>query len=150
MISEHEVIRHFVDYTLQQTTTREIPLWYVGYYSEISDPTFRKYMKGIRLPAPVKLIMIAELFECTVNELLGFEPVDVRPRDHLFDSGRDTRVVHRYFADQIMKYSEGIALPDSMTNALKEYIRYCKLPDTTTLLTICDSLMCTPSELLGY
>ena len=98
--------------------------------------------------------MIAELFECSVNELLGFDYFDVEQGRPLFDSGRDSRDVAEFFMHQLsvrgfdvknIVYDE----PDMEEKFLRA-LRFHRLPETDVFLKICSALNCTPSELLGY
>ena len=158
MSIEYKYRRHFVDYVRQRIDELELPAWYVGYYSEISDATFRQYMKGIRLPAPIKLIMIAELLKCTVNDLLGFDYYNVSDSVELFDSGRDTKYVMAYFGNNLSRIMIGddvsvveLASRSGLsTYVIQQYIDGKVLPDISILIELCESLNCTPSELLGY
>lgn len=158
MFKENEVKTHFIRYVTKHMNEKEIRPWYVAYYSEISDSTFRKYIKGIQLPKPVTLIFIAELFECTVNDLLGYEGNDTYKQVRRFDSGLETRKVARQFANQvrdriIAKHWDITELAyQSLTThySIYRYLTEPFLPDTYTLIRLCDALDCTPSDLLGY
>lgn len=158
MTVEYKYRKHFVDYTTQRITELEYPVWYVGYYSEICDSIFRQCMKGMRLPGPIKLIMIAELLKCTVNDLLGFEYRDVPDRVELFDSGRDTKYVMADIGHNLSRIMIGdevsvveLASRSGLsTYVIQQYIDGKVLPDTGILIHICECLNCTPSELLGY
>ena len=77
MVDEVAMMKHFSEYVNQRAKELDVSLWYVAYYSETSETAFNKYMKGVRLARPTTLIMIAELFECTVNELLGYPRVHI-------------------------------------------------------------------------
>ena len=154
--SEYRARQHFVEYAKQIMNDRGIRPWYAAYYVEVNDTTFGQAMKGQRFLGPIKLIMIAELFECTVNEMLGYESVDVPTRTRLFDSGFDTKKVIDYFSDRLSEKVNRIDI-DELARAIKltvptvtRYIEGDMLPDTAILIRICDYLDCTPSELLGY
>lgn len=158
MTSDYWNRKHFSEYVARCLDEREIRPWYAAYYCETYDSIFRKYMKGAGLPSPIKLIMLGELLECSVNDLLGYEYYATNPRENLFDSGRDTRHVTAYFVDQVTQRMRALGLEvdavakqvEISTYTMKEYIEHRKLPDTAILLRICDALNCTPSELLGY
>lgn len=158
MTSDYWNRKHFAEYVAHCLAEREIHPWYMAYYCESSDSTFRKYMKGAGLPSPIKLIMLAELFECSVNDLLGYGYYEVSHRDHLFDSGQDTRKVEDYFAEQLVSRMRDLGCTTSELAVqielnpitVNEYIKYGKLPDTWILIRIAEALKCTPSDLLGY
>lgn len=158
MIDEIRIRKYFVDYITKCMTEKDLRPWYVAYYSEIYESTMRDYMKGIRLPRPITLIMMAELLECSVNELLGYGYFERQQRERPFDSGFDTRRVTEYFINKIifLMKEKHIGINDLSRKSgineytLANYLRYSSLPETSTILKICDALDCTPSDLLGY
>lgn len=158
MIDELIIRKHFSDYMIRRMTELEIRPWYVAYYSETCENTFRQYLKGLRLPPPITLILMAELFDCSVNDLLGYESYYTAPRHRLFDSGLDADSVAVYFKEQMMIFMEykDMSLDDLAScirvdvMRLHNHMKRHTLPDTATILHICDALDCTPSELLGY
>lgn len=158
MVSAYVYRRYFADYVAKCMKEREIHPWYVAYYSEMCDTTFRSCLKAAKLPKITSLIMIAELFECTVNELLGYEYVAVESRDRLFDSGLDTRHLSEYFNSQIERKMEELNMTtldlasacECSEHIVNNRLKYRTLPDTAAMLQICDALDCTPSELLDY
>lgn len=158
MVDEVAMMKHFSEYVNQRAKELEISLWYVAYYSETSETAFNKYMKCARLARPTTLIMVAELFECTVNELLGYPRVHIPRKNNKFNSGLDTKRMLEYFyseaarlmirkrisIDELAEYV-GVTSP-----TLESYFKYNTLYDGSTMVRICDALECTPSELLGY
>lgn len=155
---EYKYRKHFADYATCAMEDRGIRPWYVAYYSEMQDSAFRSCLKGARLPNPISLIMIAELFECSVNDLLGCKSVDVEPRNHIFDSGLERQYVGEYFINQVERFmkdkgvsvSELAIVCECSENTILNYISNNIIPDTPAILRICNALKCTPSELLGF
>ena len=137
---------------------KDLRPWYVAYYSEMHESIMRDYMKGIRFPRPITLIRIAELLECSVNELPGYGYFEINRRERSFDSGFDTRYVTYYFINKIifLMKEKHIGINDlSRKSGINEYIlanyfRYSSLQEISTILKICDAIDCTPSDLLGY
>lgn len=158
MINEREVMEYFSSYAAKRMEELDLRPWYVAYYSETSETTFRNYMKCVRLPRPSVLIMMAELFGCTVNELLGYEKVSVPRKIRPFDSGLDTRNLSEHFFSEVARrmVRKRITLDDLATYTcvtaptLDNYFKWNSLPDTSMILHICSALDCTPSDLLGY
>ena len=158
MVNELAIRRHFSDYMLRRMTETEIRPWYVAYYSGICENTLRQYLKGLRLPPPTTLILIAELFECSVNELLGYEPYYSVRHGRLFDPALDTDSVADYFNGQLLNMlaDKNISLDEISIHVnvgvacLDSYLKNHTLPATTIILGIAEALKCTPSELLGY
>ena len=158
MVDEVAMMKHFSEYVNQRAKELDVSLWYVAYYSETSETAFNRYMKGVRLARPTTLIMTAELFECTVNELLGYPRVHVPRKNNKFNSGLDTKRMLEHFyseaarlmirkrisIDELAEYV-GVTSP-----TLESYFRYNTLHDGSTMVRICDALECTPSELLGH
>lgn len=87
MVNEEIIKEHFAEYVTRAMTEMDIRPRYVAYYSEICDGTFRDYMRGLKLPRPIALIRMADLFECSINELLGYGYFDSPNQGHFFDSG---------------------------------------------------------------
>ena len=158
MINEEVIKEHFIEYVTRAMTERDIRPWYVAYYSEICDGTFRDYMRGLKLPRPTALIRMADLFECSINELLGYGYFDSPNQRHFFDSGRETRMVAEYLSEQLdrfMKKSDmtpgEVASRAELTEpTIQRYLENPSLPDTSIILRLADALDCTPSDLLGY
>lgn len=158
MVNEEQVKNNFIEYANKKIKELDIPSWYVGYYSEVCDGTYREYMKGARLPRPAALIMMAELFECTVNDLLGYRHTPVPMRKSKFSPGLDVRPLSDYFYSQVARrmIRKRISLDDLSISVgvtpqtLDGYFKNTFLLDTSMILRICDALDCTPSELLGY
>lgn len=158
MINEKEVSKYFSEQVIRRADEMQIPLWYVAYYSECNDYTFRNYMKGVRLPRITTLIMVAELFECSVNELLDYEPYDVPVRNRIFDSGMDSKGVFEHVACKIKHmmceqnmYLSDLAYYSYMPEVQLQYsLIHSSEIGTKDLLNICAALSCTPSDLLGY
>lgn len=151
---DYKIREHFSKYVTREMTEREVRPWYVAYYGETSEPFLRSCIKMKKLPRIDSLIMIAELFECTVNDLLGFDPVNVDTRTELFNSGIDNRHVVKRLKEQLdergfdadsFKFNES-----NMDFEFNRCMRLNRLPDTDAFLQICSALNCTPSELLGY
>ena len=158
MVNENEIKRYFTEYVTRAMTEMDIRPWYVAYYSEICDGTFRDYMRGVRLPRPTALIRMSDLFECSINELLGYGYFDSPNRGHFFDLGLETRKVAEYLFEQVIHLMQknGITLSEVASRAeiteltLQRYLENPSLPDTSIILRLADALDCTPSDLLGY
>ena len=122
-----------------------------------------RYFKGNPFPKLWNIILMAEYFGCSVNDLLGYEEVeDVNTYEKYLASktylGEDefairfrnrlTRIMDEFCisAKDIHDYTE-ISM-----NAIESWI--CEkpeaLPSVMQLIHICDALDCTPSDLLGY
>lgn len=158
MVDEVAMGKYFSEYVSQRAKELDISLWYVAYYSETSETAFNKYMKGVRLARPTTLIMIAELFECTVNELLGYPRVRIPRKNNKFNSGLDTKrmLEHFYSETARLMIRKRISIDELAEYVgvtpytLESYFKYNTLYDGSTMVRICDALECTPSELLGY
>ena len=150
----YEIREYFAEYVYRQMIDRDIRPWYIAYYAETNESSFRSYLKKKGLPRIDSLIMIAELLECSVNELLGYESIELEPRDYIFDSGRDVPQVAKYFISEIDRRSLDVHaikwdIP-MYAEELERSIRFNRLTSTDIFLQVCDFLDCTPSELLGY
>lgn len=159
MILERDVKKVLSEQLTSRINQSDFKPWYIGYYSEISETTFRSYLKAHRLPNPITLIMIAELFKCSVNDLLGYESYRFIKRERIFDSWLDTPKVTKYFWDRIFFYMHERNIRSLDFLAWRSYVGSFTvqydfekniLPELITILRICDTLECTPSDLLGY
>lgn len=158
MVNENNVKQHFIEYVSRAMIDMDIRPWYVAYYSEICDSTFRVYMRGDRLPRVTALIRMSDLFECSINELLGYGYFESPNQGHFFDSGRETRKVADYLFEQVrnrmeekdISISELASRIELSEPTLQGYFNRPSLPDTSIILRLADALKCTPSDLLGY
>lgn len=151
---KYEIREHFAESLKQGTEEHDLRLWYVAYYADTSEGFLRSCLKLKKLPRLDSLILIAELFQCTVNELLGFKLVDVESRTEPFNPGLDTQYVVNYFVRELLKrdfeWDKFQFNEHGMDVDFKRCIRARRFPSTDALLQICDALDCTPSDLLGY
>ena len=150
----YEIREHFAKRLRQGVDENDLRLWYVAHYADTSEAFLRSCLKLKKLPRIDSLIMIAELFHCSVNDLLGFKSVEVAPRNEPFNQGLDMK----YVVDRFMRElsNRGFDLDEFQFNEygmdveFKRRIRNRMFPSTDTFLQICDALECTPSDLLGY
>lgn len=151
---KYEIREYFAERLKQGADEHDLRLWYVAYYADTSEAFLRSCLKLKKLPRLDSLILIAELFQCTVNELLGYKFVDVEPRTELFNQGIDTKRVVDYFMRELSK--RGFELDNFQFNEygmdaeFRRCIRNRRFQSTDAFLQICDALDCTPSDLLGY
>lgn len=151
---KYEIREYFAERLKQGADEHDLRLWYVAYYADTSEAFLRSCLKLKKLPRLDSLILIAELFQCTVNELLGFKLVDVETRTEPFNQGLETKHVVDYFVHELSK--RGFELDKFQFNEygmdvdFKRCIRGRRFPSTDAFLQICDTLECTPSDLLGY
>ena len=143
MVDEVAMMKHFSEYVNQHAKELDVSLWYVAYYSETSETAFNKYMKGVRLARPTTLIMIAELFECTVNELLGYPRVLVPRKNNKFNSGLDTKRMLEHFYSEVARLMirKRISIDELAEYVgvtyytLESYFKYNTLNDGQTLVS---------------
>lgn len=151
---KYEIRECFAERLRKGADEHDLRLWYVAYYADTSEAFLRSCLKLKKLPRLDSLILIAELFQCTVNELLGYKIVDVAPRTELFNQGIDAKHVVDYFMRELSK--RGFELNNFQFNEydmdaeFRRCIRTHRFPSTDAFLQICDALDCTPSDLLGY
>ena len=150
----YEIKEHFAECLKQGIKEHDLKLWYVAYYADMSEAFLGSCLKLKKLPRLDSLILIAELFHCTINELLGFKSVDVESRTEPFNSGLDTKYVVNYFVRELLErdfeWDEFQFNEHGMDIDFKRCIKARRFPSTDAFLQICSALNCTPSELLGY
>ena len=134
--------------------------WYVAYYCEIGESNLAECIRGERLPNPWQLILMAEVFGCTVNDLLGhryFRKEDKpAPKSICMGKQRLAEEMWDRIRLEIERQNLNIdELADSIYVKKLTFLDWLKpgntsYPKTITLLGICRFLNCTPSDLLGY
>jgi DNA-binding Xre family transcriptional regulator len=120
-------------------------------------------LSGTTLPNLFNLVLLAECLECTVNDLLGYdelEETDVYERytaSTIFFEESQYAVcladrMRRYLEDRFMTLADLAKNTEMDTNMLRRWFSKTRphLPPTKKFLHICNTLGCTPSELLGY
>lgn len=159
MVSE-ECIKKYAVYKFKKLMNDENErIQDVSYYCEIDREVLRRYRDRGQFPNPWQLVLIADHFECSVNELLGFE----RPKDIIKHQATNIFPGENHFAEylsnEIIQRMNKINMTiEDLTHQIKSsrdtverwFDRWPTLPKTTHLLRICDALDCTPSDLLGY
>lgn len=162
MVNEKEVLDYLVNKVETLMEDRGIKTWYMAYYSDMGEYYFRKFLKRKFLPNTWNLILIAELLDCTVNDLLGYSSYNKRlktpasgicmaQRHIISDLGVEimNRINELGISTSELAYRVGVS-----EYSIRSWItcRYDSFSKTSTimLLRICDALECTPSDLLGY
>lgn len=151
---KREIKEHFSKYVLREMEERELKHWYVAYYADTCEPFLRSCLKLKNLPRVDSLVLIAELLECTVNDLLGFDHVEVPEHEGYFSPGAYSKPIVNYFIDQLTARGLDVSRlyfdEPTSREIFASCLRVCKLPSTDIFLQVCENLNCTPSELLGY
>ena len=131
-------------------------------YCHISETNIPGYRNGDRVPNLWCLVLIAERFECSVNDLLGFyetkcvsdfnsmKASDTFSVRNPFEDYLSKRILHRMTSMHVdietLSDLSGVSLA-----TIKCWIgNHPRLPRTIQFLRICDVLDCIPSDLLGY
>lgn len=162
MIDEHYILDYFSKQLNERMKELGIKIWYMAYYCEIEEYVLRKCLRKERLPNPWNLILMAEVLNCTVNDLLGYE--HFRKTNKTPASGicmAQKHIIHHISSEIInrmnelgMSYEDLSEIADISVGTIKSWISpnassFSK-KSTFTILRICDALDCTPSDLLGY
>lgn len=130
---------------------------------KIKDQHIDSHLRGDTLPGLFSLVLMAEHLECTVNDLLGFEEIDeadVYERylasnmfftESQYASCLSDRI-RRYLEERDMTISELSQKSELKLETVRHWFSKTRphLPPTVKFLKICETLECTPSELLGY
>lgn len=137
--------------------------YHIAFLYKIDESDVRSWLKGASFPGLFNLIMLADRFECTVNDLLGFEEIEETEVYERYTASSMFFAEYQYavcLADRMRRYLENqnISFPDlaDKTGFTATTLRrwFAKthpcLPSTEKFLHICSALDCTPSELLGY
>lgn len=162
MVDETQILDYFAIQLVERMRNRGIKLWYMAYYCEIEECALRKCLKGERLPNPWNLILMAEVLNCTINDLLGYEYFrkDDKPQAGSIFQGQKQIVQH--VSNEILERMGRMNISyDELANRVGVSVYTIKAwlsqnadsfykKSTFTILRICDALDCTPSDILGY
>lgn len=163
MINKDEIMKtfgeRFTQYMLDHNL-RDIDMAKLLNMSSMNIPA---YKNGVRLPNPWYLVLIAEKFGCSVNDLLGYDDYHIRyeftrePATTQFSSNNRYEI---YFRDRLIRLmidrnidASELAMLVNKTEATVRNVWLGKhpiIPSIYNFLEICDALDCTPSDLLGY
>lgn len=162
MVDEKKVLEYLVSQVKRRMRERELKVWYMAYYSDMGNCSFGKFLKGRLMPNPWHIILMAEILDCTVNDLLGYEyyykPENPQASGICMAQKRilerlSDEILHRMNEKNIntgdLAWISGESEYVINSWSLGNYTNFGK-KSTYTLLNICDVLDCTPSDLLGY
>lgn len=163
MINKDKIIRtfgkRFTQYMIDNNL-RDVDMARLLNMSSMNIPV---YKNGSRLPNLWYLVLIAEKFDCKVNDLLGYGRCKIgscferEPATKKFSSiNRYEMYLRNRLADAMN--SKGISISELaiLVDRTEVTIRNNWLgdrpvtPNVYTFLDICDALDYTPSDLLGY
>lgn len=131
----------------------------VARYCQMSVNTVYDCRNGVRLPNPWQMVLLAEYFDCSVNELLGFQVVEDINRTRASRMFPGENHFAEYVANRIIQrtYEKDITIEEISqctgigANTIRQSLcRWPKLPKMAYVIFIADALDCTPSDLLGY
>lgn len=163
MINKDKIMRtfgeRFTEYMVEHNL-RDIDMAKLLNMSSMNMPA---YKNGARLTNPWYLVLIAEKFDCTVNDLLGFNRYRIsscaerEPASKIFSSINRYEIYFKNrLADMMKNRSVSISELARLVNKTEGTIRNVWLgnqpviPNVYSFLDVCDALDCTPSDLLGY
>lgn len=162
MIHERDVTSYCSEQLNERIKRKGIQKWYMAYFCDIESYLLKKCLDGERLPNPWQLILMAEVLECTVNDLLGYGYYEKNSTLQASGICCGQRHIIRHVSDEIknrmhqlhISVDEMADMTEVSTYTVNSWISetadsFAK-KSTFTLLTICSALECTPSDLLGY
>lgn len=130
---------------------------------KFDDDNLQPYLKGKKLPGLFTLVLLAEHLECTANELLGYTEFNDTSTYERFLASEMYFTESQYaqcLADRVQHYmrSTSMSFADLEKHSgfkaptIRRWFSSTKphLPTTAKFLQLCESINCTPSELLGY
>lgn len=162
MIYEQEIKKWFSEEVKERMEDLNLKSYNIANFCKIENYRMSGYLHANPFPSVWKLILIAEVLECCVNDLLGFDEVeDVDSFEKFLASstylGEDEFTEHfsKRLLDRMSIRGVSPKQLSSITSiSLTTIERYVcnnpSLPNAKNLLLICDALDYTPSDLLGY
>ena len=163
MINKDKIMRTFGErFTkyMAEHNLRDVDMARLLNMSSMNMPA---YKNGTRLPNPWYLVLIAEKFDCSVNDLLGYSRCrnssyfEREPASKKFSSINRYEIYFKNRLADMMKI-RGLSVSElaTLVNKTEDTIRNDWLgnrpviPNVYTFLDICDAIDSTPSDLLGY
>lgn len=164
MINSYDRAQWFKDYLKDLMDYNEVTVSDISKHCEISAQRFNNYLYGRTLPQLWTLVMIADFLETTTNELLDFDEADddvllsYDPYTLFEDEEEFTAHVRNRIKQYMIDNNIDIFYLSEETGFTRLTIRRWlglsgnrkDLPRTSDFIVICDTLGCTPSDLLGY
>jgi DNA-binding Xre family transcriptional regulator len=134
--------------------------YHMAYFCQFKQNSIYQYLNGTIIPDPWRLVLMAEVLECSVNDLLGFDNDDVRFEKYQASAMfLDDRQFAFCVSDRLERYLRRVDISlgrlseltgITITTIKRWFGMRPSLLRTNQLLHICEALNCTPSELLGY
>lgn len=163
MINKDEIMKTFGERFTQYMVDHELRDIDMARLLNMSSMNIPAYKNGARLPNPWYLVLIAEKFDCSVNDLLGYDNCYARHefrRESATKRFSSNNRYEIYFRDRLIELMRDrnidafeLAMLVNKTEATVRNVWLGKRPIIPTIynfLEICDALNCTPSDLLGY
>lgn len=163
MINKDKIMRTFGERFKQYMFDRSLRDVDMARLLNMSSMNMPAYKNGTRLPNPWYLVLIAEKFDCTVNDLLGYNShrisncLEIEPASKKFSSINRYEIYFKNRLADTMKLrgisiSELASLVDKTEGTIRNvWLGNCPvIPNVYSFLDVCDALDCTPSDLLGY
>lgn len=157
IVNTKDIMRVFATELNERMETKGVTVRQVSLATHVSRANIYSYRYGKTFPDLYSLVMFADYFNCSVDELLGY-------RSNVEGCGvMDLAISEKEFADEfrdrLQEYMESktcdvkeLAERSGISaNSIDMYLSVHRLvPRTVDFIRICSALECTPSELLGY
>lgn len=163
MLDKNKIMRTFGERFTKYMIEHDLRDTDMARLLNMSSMNMPAYKNGTRLPNPWYLVLIAEKFDCTVNDLLGYDGYYVKnkfTREPATTKFTSLNRYELYFRDRLagMLRVRDVSVSElaALVNKTEGTVRNTwlgtrpRLPDINNLLHICSALNCTPSDLLGY
>lgn len=163
MIDIREVCEIFAEELKERMDDVGLRPYHLLSLCKFDDENLQPYLEGKKLPGLYNLVLLAEHLECTVNELLGypeFGDASLYERflasDMYFTESQYARCladrVRHYLDSGCMSFTDLEKHSGFKAPTIRRWFSSTKphLPTTAKFLQLCETINCTPSELLGY
>ena len=159
MIDESKVLEHFAVELNKRMKTKRLASSDIANRCEIPIGSVSDYRKGRRLPNAWQMVLLAECLDCTVNDLLGFEGGVGLNKEKATERFYGENTYAEFLGARIYDRMEFIGIDaEQLAECAKiskltinKWLRqWPSIPKTIHILRICETLDCTPSDLLGY
>lgn len=164
MLDIDEIKDWFVQELRERMEDEEMRVCDVAHHCRITSNRLNNYLQGRSFPNPFVLAILADLFACSVNDLLGFDELDedelvgFDPLGTFEDEDEFMTHIRNRLEERMLAEDIGIKRLSEKTGFNQHTIKYWlgmlkhqpTLIRTSDLLRLADALNCTPSDLLGY
>ena len=163
MIDTRNVLMDFTNELRSRIEYNGLTYRQVAFEARITRTKMNEYKFGRTFPELWNLLLIADCLDCSIDELLGYSKtgfaelrnskvrvINVMPNNDVFADFFRMRL-ERYMQNNRITVADLSKRSGFKESTLEMYLSVHRwVPRTADFIKLCDSLDCTPSNILGY